>query len=42
MALEYQVAMVTGSDQIAAIRQLFEFLTTTEARAGFAETGVEN
>ena len=41
MALEYQVAMVTGSDQIAAIRQLFEFLTTTEARVGFAETGVE-
>ena len=41
MALEYEAAMVTRSDQIAAIRQLFEFLTTTEARVGFAETGVE-
>lgn len=41
MALEYQAATLAGSDQIDAIHQLFEFLTTTKGRASFAMTGVD-
>ena len=41
MALEYQAAMLSGSDHAEVIRQLFEYLTTAESRFVFATTGVE-
>lgn len=41
MALDYEAAMLTRSDQREVVRQLFEYLTSKQARAAFYQTGVE-
>lgn len=41
MALDYEAVLLTRSNKTDAVRQLFEFLKTVEARTAFAATGVE-
>ncbi|MBT5457385.1 MAG: substrate-binding domain-containing protein [Rhodospirillaceae bacterium] len=41
MALDYEAAMLTRSDQSDACHRLFEYFRTKGARAAFATTGVE-
>lgn len=42
MALDYEAAMLTRSEQVEAVGRLIDFLSGKEARAAFAETGVES